>query len=1213
MNLRFVGNLSFLYKRKQLFTPSMCKIMKLLTIFLTIVLLQVSASGTSQTVTYSSKQAKLKQVFAAIEKQTGYVFFYDADLLKEVKWVKLDVKDMPLPQALDLLFKDIPFTWVQTSKTITITRKIPVANDTKTDNAALVLIDVRGKVVNESGEPVIAATIIGKTSRQIVISNDNGEFVMKGIEGTEVLIISGVNILTTEFPVKGRTQLHIIVKNKIVQQGGITITVNNGYQQISKERAAGSFAVITSKELEKMPAANLLHRIEGLVTGVQPRITAGDNSFVYSGLVQGINSSTRTVGNNDYDINIRGNSTLNGEKMPLIVVDGFPTEVDIKSLNPADIEQITFLKDAAASSIWGTRASNGVIVIETKKGRLKQAPVVNYSTNLTIYGKPRLDYLPLLNSAQQINYDQELVNKNIYPYNPLTSAASSKFYVSDGMDLTYKVRAGLIDSATYKTAIGNLAAIDGYAQYSRYLLQPASSMDHNISVSGGSDFHTYFFSASYAKEIPTSIGNKGERFTVTANQSFKILKKATLSIGFRSAIFNYQNNGIGVSALAASARAYLPYNQVYDVNGNKKYYSYSYYAGRTDTLQRNRGYMNWGYNYEDELNSTSRITKDQNYSGNVSLNIPIMKGLSINGQLMGEKFYQISRTDYSPESYYVRDLVNTATSVNYATGVLTYGIPKGGILQQSFANNTNYSARVQAVYNGVIKTNHQLNVVAGSEIRQTLQTQTVPTTQYGYNSQTGIAQSILASYVNVNGQTVTTSSISSGSQQDKRRRFLSYYGNAAYTFLNRYSFTGSVRYDDYNNFGLDRKYRATPLWSTGIKWDITKEDFMHVKWLNSLSLRTTYGYNGNLSLDAAPFTTISLSSSSFLTGLPYATIISPANPELRWEKTGVLNIGVDYAVLNRRLSGTVEWFRKKGVDLMYNFPIDPTFGVSTLTRNTSTITGNGWEAAVNGVIIENKAFSWSSTLTFTYSANKITDSRFQPNSSFFSSLSGGAVKGYPTTALWAYRFAGLDATGMAQIYGNDKTTKLAPNVNPTALSAMYYAGTTVAPYYGGFMNSFGYKNFSFYALVSYSFGSVFRKPTVSSYPSSRLVNVPFDLNKDIDLRWRKAGDELTTNVPGIAGAYATTSLFRYMYSDINILSGDYIRLREVALSYELPKLLTEKIKTKSVKVSATVRNPGLLWTKNKEHIDPDFPPILSGTQVKLPPSAAYTFSLNVNF
>lgn len=1186
--------------------------MRLLPVLLLTTVLQAYASdGHTQTVTIKAEQLPLKQVFAQIEKQTGFSFFFDNDLIAKAGSVSIDLRNTSIDDAMNRILEGTNLSWYKVRNTITV-----VAQEKKKFTTIEIFPsgpDLKGKIINEKGEPVPSASIILKKSRRMATSDAKGNFLFKDADPYDTLIVSGVNINTREFALNGQSEVMIAVLTRVTVEEEVVVSVNTGYQKLPKERATGSFSVITAKELAKIPVANLIQRIEGMVTGVQPKIMSGDNSFVYSGLVQSINSSTRNVGVNDYNINVRGTTTLRGELMPLIVVDGFPTNFDIKTLNPNDIQQITFLKDAAAASIWGSRAANGVIVIETKKGRAAAAPSVNVSTTLTTYGKPRFGYLPLTNSAQQLDLDAEIVNKNIYPYNPLTGADPNKFYVSTGMDLAYRLRAGLIDQATYDQERARLSAINGFDQLQNYLLHRASGQDYNFSVNGGNSGHTYFLSGSYSKELPSAIGTVGERFSLTANQSFKVFNRATLSIGLRTTQFNYKNSGSGLAALSTDGQNYLPYHQLVNADGSLQYQSYAYYYGRTQALEQ-KGYLPWGFNYLEEMQNNKITTKDQNYSGNIDLTVPIMKGLSVSGQFMIEKSIQQSRNENGANSFTARNAVNMATGISSFDGSLVYGIPKGGIINENTATNNNYSARVQATYDAAIAEKHQLNIVAGSEIRQTQAGVVTGQNIYGYNPETGIGQDKLASYVDVNGSTQTAYSIPQGNIQDKRRRFLSYFANGAYTFDNKYTFSASARYDDYNNFGLDKKYRATPLWSAGIKWQMNREKFLeNVSWLNSLAFRATYGYNGNISLDQAPFTTIFLSSGSYTTGLPYAGILNPANPALSWERTGILNIGFDYSLFNNRLFGSMEWYTKSGKDLMYTFPIDPTYGVDNLTRNATQVNAKGFEMSIGGTPVRTKLVSWTSTFNFSYNKNEVKDNRFVPTASFYSSLIGGIISGYSTDAIWVYRNAGLDANGMTQVYDSDLKTKLAPNQNPKDISAVQYAGLRTAPMYGGFINDITVGSFSLNLMVAYSFGGKFMKPTVSNYQIPRRTNVALELNRDVDLRWRKPGDEANTVVPGMAGAFASASLFRYQYSDINVRSADYIRLRQIGLGYTVPEKIASKIRSRGIRINAIVRNPGLLWVRNDEKIDPDFLPILRGNELRLPPPAAYSLSVNLNF
>jgi TonB-linked SusC/RagA family outer membrane protein len=1080
----------------------------------------------------------------------------------------------------------------------TASGKLPATAEDTTVQIRLVM----GTVTDESMEPVSAATVMVPGTKNMVVTNTKGQFEIKIPVTTKTLQVSCVAYESQQIPVNRTAYYTVSLKDKTGYLKPVEV-VSTGYVNLPKERATGSFGVVTSKELEKIPTANVLQRLEGQVPGLQMKITSGDNSFVYDNFTPALSSNTRTIGANDYGVTIRGTSTINSEKMPLIVVDGFPTELDLKTFNPNDIAQITFLRDAAAASIWGARAANGVIVIETKKGRTRM-PVVSVSVGFSTQDRPDIGYLKLMNSAQELNYEKELVDKNIVNaavYNPYTAGVKS--YVSDGVDLAFQLKSGRITQAEYDARAAQMSGINNYGQITKQLMQRATSQSYNLSVSGGSDVHTYFLSGSYAKETPSTKGNTGERITLTANQEFKIIKKITLTTSLKASFFNYSTNGIGLSVLSPGARTFMPYNDL-----NDKFY---YTTGRryADSLQ-GLGYRNWGYDYMDELALADNGAHDNNYTGTLNLNVPIYKGFAFTAAYALERTYFTLRNYYGENTFYNRNLYNTGTTI--VGGQQMHGMPTGGILNNINSSANNYSTRGQFVYNGTFGKIHELNAIAGMETRQTSVSQNTATL-WGYNPSTGFGQTTPYGVLYNTYNYSLSSLYGAPTQTDKTKRFLSYYGNAAYTLMSRYTLSASIRYDDYNNFGLDKKYRAKPFWSTGVSWNINKESFMQpVSWVNNLSLRVTYGINGNINQDLRPFTNIGLGEADYQTGLPYATIIAPANPALKWENTYVFNAGIDYSLFNGRLGGSIDVYNKKGKDLISSFDVNPTYtGVNSsfLSFNGATMSNRGIDIGLNGAILDNKAFGWNMGLNFSYNSNKITDNRFKATSSFFSSLSNSLIKGYPVDAVFTYRAAGLDSTGLTQIYNADGS-KLKANQTVTDLKAMKYAGRMSAPYYGSFTNTFRYHQWSVYVLTTYSFGSVFRNPTIAAYPNSRQMS--YNVTADIAKRWQKPGDEATTNVPGISGTYAYNSTFRYAYSDLNIQSGSYIRLREISLGYEVPKNIAGKILAKNLHVNGVVRNLGLLWKKNKVGVDPDFLPNLGNT-LHLPPTVQYNLMVNVSF
>jgi len=1060
---------------------------------------------------------------------------------------------------------------------------------------------VLGVVMDESLTPVSAATIMVPGTRNMAMTNSRGEFEIKIPVYTKALQISCVAYESQQIPINRVTYYQVVLKDKTGYLKPVEV-VSTGYTNLPKERATGSFGVVTSKELEKIPTANVIQRLEGLVPGLQMQITSGDNSFVYDNVTPAPSSNTRTIGRNDYNLNIRGISTINSERTPLVVVDGFPTELDMKTFNPNDIAQITFLRDAAAASIWGVRAANGVIVIETKKGRTRM-PVVNVSVGFSTQGKPDIGYLKLMSSAQELAYEKELVDKGIVNasiYSQYT--AGIKSYASDGVDLAFQLNAGRISQAEYDARVAQMSTVNNYGQITQYLMQPATSQSYNLSVSGGSDIHTYYLSGSYSKELPSTKGNSGERLTLTANQEFKIIKRITLSASLKASFFNYTENGIGITALSSGNKTFMPYNDI----RNRFYYTTGQHY--SDSLQ-SLGYQNWGYSYLDELTMSDNSTHDNNYSGTLNLNVPIYKGLAFTAAYALERSYYNSRYYYGDSTFTNRNLYNTGTTI--VSGSLVNGVPNGGIFSINNSSFNNYSARGQFTYNGKIGKIHELNALAGMETRQTMVSQNL-STLWGYNLSTGLSQTpAYGVYYNTYNYSIG-SLYGAPTQSDKIKRFLSYYGNAAYTLLGRYTLSASVRYDDYNNFGLDRKYRAKPFWSSGISWNINKEQFMQpVSWVNNLTVRVTYGINGNINQEIMPFTNISVGSADYQTGLPYASINAAANPALRWEKTGVFNAAVDYSILNGRLGGSVDVYTKRGKDLISSFDINPTYtsiNNGMLSLNGATLSNSGIDIGLNGAILDNKSYGWNMGLNFSYNSNKITDNRFKATSSFFSSLSGGLIKGYPVDAIWVYRYAGLDSTGLTQVYDKDGK-KLKANQTITDIGTMKYGGRLNAPYYGAFTNTFRYHQWSLFVLTTYSFGGAFMKPTINAYPNARL-GMTYNLNADVASRWQKPGDEATTNVPGMSGRYAGVSTFRYASSDLNIQPSDYIRLREISLAYDMPKDIAGKVLAKNMRISGTVRNLGLIWKKNKLGIDPDFLPNLTNI-MHLPPTVQYNLMVNV--
>lgn len=1073
---------------------------------------------------------------------------------------------------------------------------------------------INGQVRDEKGEVVPGATVLVGTSGKVGTATDaQGKFKLEVPANALALKVSSIGYETQDLLITAAQYYAVTLQSQSTGLGEVQV-VSNGYSELPRERATGAFGVVTAEQLQEIPVPNVIQRLEGQVAGVQLNIQSSDNSFLYQN--SAVNPRANNVGTNDYTLAVRGQSSLGDQsaQRPLIVLDGLPTELDLRTLNPDDIAQITVLKDAAAASIWGARAANGVFVIQTKKGRFNRAPNVSFSTAITLAGRPRVNTLPLLNSAQLIDYERELVDQGqlvdpgLPPANP--NAAYYPRAISEAQEWLFRAQRGTATVAQRDSALGVLASRDrtGYDQLRQYLLQPAQSQVYNLSLSGGGENNTYFLSGSYAKERTNATGSDGSRLTLTANQEYKLFHWVTLTANAKGSFFAQQQNGLGLSPLATSPTELLPYNQLVDANGQSVNYNYAFYGPKLDQLE-SQGYLPWRYNYLQQNSLTGNTLRENNYWGSLSLSAPLYGGLSGSVTYSLERTYGENPIYYSPDSYNARDIENSATSISPTTGQLVYGIPLGGILRRNTSGRNNYTLRGQLTLDRNFGGKHQVNGVAGSEIRE-VNASATGLTLYGYNDQTQIAQAVnaLAPYTTVNGNSQNIGSVNSVT--DRQNRYLSYFANASYTLLERYTASASIRYDDYNNLGLDRKYRARPFYSGGLSWTLSQEAWLKgVSWLSNLRLRATYGLNGNIPAGATPFTSISLLPNNPLTNQGYAQINSPANSSLRWETTAVTNLGVDVGLWGGRLSGTVEVYYKRGTDLFVTYPANSTYGYTTLARNAANLNGQGVDLTLSGSPIRTTDWEWNLTGVASYNTNKVVDYQIDNTATLLASGTTGPINNRPTDYLLVFRSAGLDANGRTQVYNRNEG--IVPYNQPlTSLDDLVYAGRRTPPYTGGLTQTLRYKGLSLYVQTVFKLGYVFLPPTFGALNVSRGI----PLNADIDRRWRQPGDEATTNVPGVVGS-SGTSWTRYNYSDARVQSGDHIRLREVSLRYAVPSSLlgfgAAKPFLKTLSLSVAARNLGLLWRKNTLGLDPDY--LYVPTLPVLPPAVSYVFSLNASF
>lgn len=728
---------------------------------------------------------------------------------------------------------------------------------------------VKGKISDEKGQPLPGATIRVKGTTLSAISSIEGEFTIKNAPVPLTLSVSYLGYKNKEITVKqAGVFIHISLQpaDNVLKE----IVVSTGYQQVPSERVTGSVTVIDHQLLNRRVSSDILSRIEDVASGVL--------------------MDRREGGSPKLDIRSRG--TLFASDQPLIVLDNFPYEGDLNSINPNDIASITVLKDAAAASIWGVRASNGVIVVTTKKGAFNQPLRVELNSSVTMGEKPNFGRLPWITSADYISLEKVLFAKGYYTGD---EQFSSNTPLTPVVETLIAQRDGLLTSDQAEKQLEAFKLNNVRNDFQRYLYRNSTIQQYALNLQGGTNKHRYYFAAGYDRNQASVKQNRNDRLSIRAANTFLPLKGLELNVDLTYTQSNAQTNGLAYTDInsGGAGKSIYPYARLVNGEGVPAAITKNYRNSFLNEAQ-SKGLLNWQYYPLHEIEQNDNTSK----TGNIRLNAGIKYSFfkSLNGEF--RYTYQHAQTDqrnlYNPESYYTRDLINRFT--NLTNGTLTRPIPLGGIIDQGVNTLQSDAARGQLNFEQQ-SGNHHLSALAGMEVRRAAMKGS-GNRNYGYNDQLLTYSSLIdysTSYTLYNGNSGYIP-FSNYRFSDKFDGAVSYYTNAAYTYANRYTLSASARLDQTNLFGVKTNQKGVPLWSVGASWAIDKESFYQSDWLPGLKLRLTYGYNGNVDKSLSAYTTALFSGSTAPAGFANAGIVNPPNPELRWEKTGILNAGIDFVL-----------------------------------------------------------------------------------------------------------------------------------------------------------------------------------------------------------------------------------------------------------------------------------------------------------------------------
>lgn len=1187
-----------------------------LVLILMMVSLTVAAQSVNKNVSLNLNQVAVKEFFSELKKQTGLNFVYSSDLARTLPKVSVNAQNKQAKAVLDEVMNKINCVYDIDGNVVTITRRLAGERNRT----------VSGVVRDTDGEPLIGATICIDDSKVCTITDSEGFYTLKVPSQKCSLKIQYLGMDEAVVPLRA---------GSAAMKQDVTMTSDNrinevivtGYQDISLPKMTGAAVTITSEQLTDRYTGSLVQSLEGKVAGLS----------TYGG-----------------ELKVRGTSSLYAETSPLLVVDGLPIEGRLEDLNQFDIESINVLKDAAAAAIYGARASNGVIVVTTKNAKKAGKIDIDFTANLNIYNRANYDYTDnfYMTAAEQVAKESAYWEPM---YQDPTQVAAFDKTIQSGTSAyssleyaVYRHAKGEISDAEY-AAIKNQLSKNNYAkEFADAVYRKQIVQEYNLALRSRSDKSQNNFTVNYQHDNKGEINTFNQRLTANYKGSFDLAKWLTFRANVNAVYNKGRNMGNDYSAFN-SVWQRPAYETLYNADGTIKK-QYGWYDGN-DLRQLEIGCVDLGSDpvQEHYNNTVNSKRSDMRFHG--ELLFKVIDGLTLSAQGVYENARATNDWFATAESHPARVIRNAYVTYDAASGNLNYPVMETGGLKQ--VNNTNgeyWTARGQANYNKTFG-KHSISALAGLEFRETKTTGS-NSLFLNYDEQLQTASTITTNLLDLYNTRYSSyflgqfpanqfafgPYIQSGLDPvvERRHRYASGYANATYTFMERYNVFGSFRKDYADVFGLNAKYRGKPLWSAGAAWNIEQEEFMKpVTWVNFLKLRASYGATGNIYQNASSILTASIAGSNYYTKLPYANIDSPANPLLTWEKTYTTNIGLDYSFWNNRVRGSLDYYLKKSQDVFSNKSLDPTTGYTSMFVNAADVTNNGIELQVTADWfrpLTRNQFGWSTSLTFAYNANKVTHVDFPGTHAYdladprMVGSSKSFKEGYPSSALWTYRFAGIDGGSVNEKgeplidkdgkpytynYGNpgqtlwysspvgapadEVTVSHGPSSNSPDI--LEYSGQTDPKYISAIDNRLEWNGFHLSMLVAYYGGHVMiANPETETFAGTYGPVANYFVNS-----WTPENQSLH---PGW-GEYSSQSLGMEPSTGNNaVYKADFMKIRNIVIGYSFPKEWIAPCKISRANLQFQINNPGFIWRANKAKVDPET------LGVSIP--ASYVFTLNLN-
>lgn len=1019
-------------------------VMKLSVIILLSACMQLYAKSYAQLVSLSEKNAPLEKVFRNIEKQTGYVFFYDHKLLDLAPKVSIDLRNAPLEKALDLCLKNQSLSWSIVNKNIVIKQRQASSEQFTATPPQDTLLNIKGKVLTDKGQPLPGATIVIKGTSNGVVTDPEGNFKIK-VKRNTTIIVSYIGYKSQETTITDDQPQNFSLAEAATLTDEIVVV---GYGTVKKSDLTGSLSQVKSKDITAYPSTNVMQALTGRAAGVRVMQNNG---------APGASVSLR----------IRGTNSILGGNEPLYVIDGFPYNGNPTFLQNSDISSIEVLKDASSTAIYGSRGANGVVMITTKGGRKTDATSVEVEAGYTVQSVSKK--MKLMNAQQYaLLYNEQAANDGLSPY----------FTQSQIDSLGHNAGTDWQDLVLRKAPLYNMSAtVNGGTSKTRFSLSSSAYLQDGIVK--GSDYKRYNVRGNIEHDISKVVSVSLNTILTRLNSSRK-----------NSSLGNRGSDLIsGMLMAPPSLTPYLPDGSYRRLN--------TAYSFISNVIVNPLVHI-----YEE----SDRIKGDRVLS-NAAFTIKPVKGLTI--KISGG----IDNLNDRVDQY--NNIEPTVNSVGYANIETTQ---QTGLLNE---NVITYQREINK---------HSFSVMGGF----TYQDNTYTTLNA---SGTGFLSDVPGTG-DIGG--ASTPGIPSSSYS--KWVLLSYLGRANYSYNDKYLFTASIRRDGSSRYSKNNQWANFP--SAAIAWKVANEEFLkHSRVISDMKVRASYGLSGNTSIN--PYQTLNqLSVGNTIFGDAASVAYAPGTTlpgDLKWEITHQLDVGADVGFLNNDLFITLDYYKKKTVNLLNTVRLPASMGYTTTLQNVGEIENKGFELGIDAAILKG-ALTWNVNANIAINRNKVLK-LYNGQDIFGDAIYTGSLNDYvnilregqPLGIFYGYKENGYTATGNLQYVDTNKDGAI------TAADKTYIGNPNPDFIYG--LNSvLNYKGFELTIFIQGSQGNkIFNLNKAVSLDLGMGLNLPEEVYQSHwtaatpDAKYPKISRTLSANI-----------------SDRFVEDGSYIRFKNIQLAYSLP-------------------------------------------------------------